>query len=122
MNLRFGLVALAVAALGCSGGSSSTAPNTNTDTFGGSATATSVDVNMPQVVFNPNHIDIAQNGTVRFVFTNVAHDVRFNGVAGAPADILATSNVTVTRTFSTKGTFPVVCTLHSNMTATIVVH
>ena len=105
-----------------SGSNSNPAAPTNTDTFGGSATATSVDVNMPGVVFAPNRIDIAKGGVIRFIVTAVAHDVRFNGVTGAPADILATSNVTVSRTFATAGTFPIVCTLHSNMTGTVIVH
>lgn len=112
----------------CGGGDKSTGPagttntNTSTNTFGGSATATLVVVNMPGTTFNPNNIDIAQNGVVQFVFADVTHDVRFNGAAGAPADILATQNVTVNRTFATKGTFPFVCTLHANMTGTVVVH
>lgn len=105
-----------------SGSNSNPAAPTNTDTFGGSATATYVDVNMPGVVFAPNRIDIAKGGVIRFIFTAVAHDVRFNGVTGAPADILATSNVTVSRTFATAGTFPIVCTLHSNMTGAVIVH
>ena len=121
--VRLAVVAAVVVMTACSGGSKSspTAP-TNVDTFGGSATALSVDVNMPGVVFAPNRIDIAKGGVIRFIFTTIAHDVRFNGVTGAPADIQATSNVTVSRTFATAGTFPIVCTLHSNMTGTVVVH
>lgn len=127
------LLALAslLACAACGGGSSSpTASNnngtntttTNTDTFGGSATATLVDVSMPGTSFNPNHIDIAQGGTVRFTFTDVAHDVRFNNAAGAPSDILATSNATVTRVFANKGTFNFLCTIHANMNGVVTVH
>ncbi len=105
---------------GCSGGES-TAP-TNTDTFGGSATATSVDVLMPGLVYTPNRVDIAQGGTVRFVFAALAHDVRFNSSTGAPADVQVTANATVSRTFATKGSFPFLCTLHANMTGTVTVH
>ena len=126
---RFLLLAAVVVVTACGGSSDSsskassspTAP-TNTDTFGGSATATSVDVNMPGVVFAPNRIDIAKGGVIRFIFTAIAHDVRFNGATGAPADIQATSNVTVSRTFATAGTFPIVCTLHAGMTGTVIVH
>jgi plastocyanin len=106
---------------GACSGSESTAP-TNTDTFGGSATATSVDVTMPGLVYTPNRIDIAQGGTVRFIFAALAHDVRFNGATGVPADIQVTANATVSRTFATKGAFPFLCTLHANMTGTVTVH
>jgi plastocyanin len=114
------LIALAAALLaaGCSG-SSPTAP---ADTFGGSATALSVDVTMPGTAFNPNHIDIAKGGVVRFIFAALEHDVRFGGNASAPSDILVTSNATVTRTFANAGTFTFLCTLHANMSGVVVVH
>ena len=82
----------------------------------------SVDVTMPAVKYTPNRIDIAMGGTIRFVFSTVAHDVRFNGTAGAPADIPVRTNETVNRTFSARGTFPFLCTLHDNMTGAVVVH
>jgi plastocyanin len=119
-------MAVASFAGACGGGGSdkSTGPTggSNTNTTGGSATATLVDVNMPGVVYAPNLIDIAQGGTVRFVFTAVAHDVRFNGAAGAPADVGVTTNLTVSRTFATKGSFAFLCTLHANMTGVVTVH
>lgn len=118
MHRRFAALAATALFAGCSG---STEPK-QADTIGGSATATAIDVNMPGVVYTPSHIDIAQGGVIRFIFAAVAHDVRFNGAAGAPADVLVTSNTTVARTFSTKGTFAFLCTLHDNMTGTVVVH
>ncbi len=108
-------------AAGCSGSSSPTS-STNTDAFGGSATATSVNVTMPDVVYNPNHIDIGRNGVVNFVFASTAHDVRFGGNAQAPSDILVSSNTTVSRTFTNAGTFTFLCTLHANMSGVVVVH
>lgn len=114
------LLAVAVAVAGCS--KSGTTDSTPTDTFGGSATTTSFNVTMPDVVFVPNHVDIARGGTIHFVFASVTHDVRFNGAAGAPADILATTNQTVDRTFNTAGSYAIVCTLHANMTGTVIVH
>jgi len=127
MILRLGLLCAAAFALGCSSGSSAgsgygpTAPAT-AETFGGSATAQSVDVTMPAEKYTPNHIDIAKGGVVRFIFTALAHDVRFGGNAAAPADILATANATVSRTFANTGSFAFLCTLHANMTGTVVVH
>ena len=121
-------IAAVVFAAGCSSGSgssTSTGPTTTpttTDTFGGSATATSVDVTMPSVVYTPNRIDIAKGGTIRFIFAALAHDVRFGGNAQAPSDIPVTSNTTVSRTFANSGTFTFLCTLHANMTGTVVVH
>jgi plastocyanin len=115
------LIAVAVLSLGCSSKSDTTAP-VSTDTFGGSATATSVDVMMPSVVYAPNRIDIARGGTVRFVFAALAHDVRFNGNTSAPTDILVSSNTTISRTFANTGTFAFLCTLHANMTGTVTVH
>lgn len=112
------MLAAAFLAAGCSG-SEPTAP---ADTFGGSATALSVDVTMPGTAFIPNHIDIARGGVVRFVFAALAHDVRFGGNTSAPDDILVTSNTTVTRTFANAGTFTFLCTLHANMSGTVVVH
>jgi plastocyanin len=121
-------VVLALLIAGC-GSKSSTAPGTtgttgttSQDTNGGSATATSVDVTMPGERYIPNHIDIAKGGIVRFIFSAIAHDVRFNGATGAPGDILATTDATVSRTFATSGTYAFVCTLHANMTGTVVVH
>ncbi len=104
------------------GGSQPTPPPAVVDTFGGSPTALSVDVTMPSVVFTPNNIDIAQGGEVRFIFASLSHDVRFNGAANAPADILTSSNVTVSRTFPVQGTYAFLCTIHSNMNGRVVVH
>jgi plastocyanin len=115
------LIAVAVFTLGCSSKSDLTAP-ASTDTFGGSASATSVDVTMPSVVYTPNRIDIAKGGTVRFIFAALAHDVRFNGNTSAPADILVSSNTTISRTFANAGTFAFLCTLHANMSGTVTVH
>jgi plastocyanin len=109
-------------AASCSGSDSSPTGTSSTDTFGGSATATVVSVTMPDVVYNPNHIDIARNGVVNFVFAGIAHDVRFGGNAQAPSDIIVSSNVTVSRTFTNAGTFTFLCTLHANMSGVVVVH
>lgn len=85
------------------------------------APATAVTVNMPGTSFSPAVFDIAQNGTVTFIFPALAHNVVFGGAAGAPADIPIVSNTTVTRTFGTKGTYNFSCTIHSGMNGTVTV-
>ena len=78
---------------------------------------------MLPLAYTPVQTDIAQGGSVTFVFVPQAHNVFFNVVAGAPADIPGeVSNQNVTRTFNTKGTFGYKCTLHPEMVATIIVH
>jgi plastocyanin len=112
---------LPLAALAC--GSGSEAPTQAPPvTTGGSPTALSVDVNMPALLFVPSQIDIAQGGTLQFVFTAVQHNVIFAVTPGAPANIDVTNNATVVRQFNTKGTFSFTCTLHFNMNGTVVVH
>ncbi len=100
---------------------STSEPTAPADTSGGSATALSVDVTMPGTRFLPNRIDLAQGGVVRFVFSALPHDVRFSGGA-TPADIPVTSNATVSRSFAARGTFNFLCSLHANMSGTVVVH
>jgi plastocyanin len=50
----------------------------------------------------------------------VAHNVTFT-TSGAPASIPGTSNAAVGVVFPNIGTFPFYCTLHANMTGTVVV-
>jgi len=84
---------------------------------------TSQNVYMLPFAYTPVQTDIAKGGTVTFVFVPQAHNVFFNVVTGAPADIPGeVSNQSVTRTFNTKGTFGYKCTLHPEMVASIVVH
>ena len=120
IGFRPAFVLAAALAVGCGGGS--TAPAADPDTFGGSATTISLDVSMPGNRYMPNRIDVAQGAVVRFMFPSDLHDVRFNGNPSAPADILAIAGTTVSRTFAVKGTIPFLCTLHANMSGTIVVH
>jgi plastocyanin len=48
--------------------------------------------------------------------------VIFNAVTGAPEDIVGVNTSTIiSRTFSTVGTFPYQCTIHSGMTGSVVV-
>lgn len=72
--------------------------------------------------FSPGQVDISVGGTVTWNFSDITeHNVSFSGT-GAPANIGNTLTGSVTRTFSTVGTFPYACSLHAGMTGTVVVH
>jgi len=82
----------------------------------------SVDVSMPGLTFSPADIVVKVNGTVRFIFPSLNHNVIFTPrIAGAPVDIGILTNQTISRTFATVGVFPFVCSLHNGMVGTVVV-
>jgi plastocyanin len=69
--------------------------------------------------FAPNTLEIGVGETVTWVFGPISHDVQFSQLEGAPANIGISVNSNVSRTFTTAGVFPYLCTLHSGMTGTI---
>jgi large repetitive protein len=76
-------------------------------------------VTMPGNVFVPFLVQIARGGMVTWVFGAVPHNVIFASATGAPADINIVSNVPVTRTFATIGTFRYDCTIHPGMSGVV---
>ena len=97
-------------------GSSSTAPN-NTP---GTVTATS------NLQFTPSSITVTQSGapaTVTWVFQSVAHTVTWDTQpAGATVtNIGATSGASVSRDFPVMGTYTYHCSIHPQMTGTVIV-
>ena len=77
---------------------------------------TSVTVNMPGLTFAPFRATLKQGGTVTYVFPALAHNVIFERVPGAPADIPGqVSNQSVSRTFPTVRLYKYTCTLHPGM-------
>lgn len=83
---------------------------------------TTADVFMPGLTFSPFETVVKQGGTVRFIFPALVHNVIWDRrLAGSPADINITSNVTVARTFPTAGVFHFTCTLHPGMDGTVIV-
>ncbi|MBA3467101.1 MAG: Ig-like domain-containing protein [Gemmatimonadaceae bacterium] len=76
---------------------------------------------MPGNSFSPFNLSVKVNGTVRFEFPSAPHNVIFNSKPGVPADIQFTSNETVSRIFSTVGTFPYDCTVHPGMSGQVTV-
>ena len=73
-----------------------------------------------QSLFSPADVTVERGGTVNWTFQSLAHNVTFSS-GGAPANITESANTTVSRTFSTVGTFPYSCTLHSGMNGTVTV-
>ena len=132
MRNRILLVGFAIVCAAACSKSGSTAPatnnnntNNNTPTNTGNGTNTTPNtVNATTSdTFDPSTMSVAVGTTVSFVFAATAHNVTFNAVAGAPADIPGNNaNTTITREFDAVGTFPYQCTIHSNMTGTITVH
>lgn len=111
----------AVAAIACGAGmwacSSSTDNSKTTTTNGGGSVVTATTAN----TFTPNPLSVTVGTTVTFVFEAVTHNVTFAGATGAPSNISDAVNTSVTRTFSTVGTFSFVCTLHPGMSGAVIV-
>jgi plastocyanin len=106
----------------CSGGGgTSTSPLTT----GGNGTPSQPATNQVLATlgnaFNPATLTVTKGTEVSFSFATT-HNVTFAATAGAPANIGDTSTGTVTRTFSTAGTFNYQCTIHSGMTGVVIVN
>lgn len=71
--------------------------------------------------FSPQSVDIAASGTVTWTFAAL-HNVTFDQVAGAPANITDQSSGTAQRSFAQAGSFPFHCTIHPGMAGSVVVH
>ena len=76
----------------------------------------------PSIAFNPSSVKIASGGTITFDFGSVAHNVYFDAVSGAPADIPGNNaSSSITRTFASPGTYGYSCHIHPGMRGVIVV-
>lgn len=71
--------------------------------------------------FNPTTVTIARTATVTWQWAGLSHNVTFDAVTGAPADIPTRSTGQESRQFNTAGTFPYQCTLHAGMTGQVIV-
>jgi len=74
----------------------------------------------PSLTFTPSTLDVNAGDNVTFAFASVPHNVFFTQQAGAPADIAGNNtNVSITRTFATAGTYTYTCHIHPSMQGTI---
>ncbi|HEU4799858.1 MAG TPA: plastocyanin/azurin family copper-binding protein [Gemmatimonadales bacterium] len=118
MTTRYFMPALAVAALlaaGLASGCSDDDPNEpNPPPASADVTATN------GLTFNPASVQVATGGEVTWEFEATGHNVTFDAVAGAPADIGGSNaDVSISRTFAAAGTFPYVCTIHPGMSGSV---
>jgi plastocyanin len=79
------------------------------------------EVTAPQFAFVPQVADVAAGGKVTWTVAGIHHTVAFT-TSGAPADIPEMLFQSVSRTFSTPGTFQYRCTIHNAMRGTVRVH
>jgi plastocyanin len=117
ISRQYALTFLAVlSACGGGGAGTVTAPQPGPPAMTATVNAT------PDIAFNPSPVKIVPGGTITFAFGSVAHNVYFNAVAGAPADIPGNNaGTSVSRTFASAGTYVYNCHIHPGMTGTIVV-
>ena len=78
---------------------------------------------LPSLAFNPRQVTIDAGQNVTFDFGSIAHNVIFdNRAATTPADIVGTNvNESISRTFTTAGTYNYHCNIHPGMAGVIVV-
>jgi plastocyanin len=90
-------------------------------------TTTAVLIQTVQVAnnsFSPSNLNNVQLGTTviwEWQGTTALHNVTFDAVAGAPADIPDRNTGEAQRTFNTAGTFPYHCTNHVGMNGSITI-
>jgi plastocyanin len=108
------LAALTLAA--CSGGGYGKISSPPPPPPGNTITAT------PGLAFGPASLTVGVGDAVTFDFQSVPHNVFFDALTGAPADITGSNaNVSVQRTFTTAGTYHYSCHIHPSMQGTVVV-
>ena len=76
----------------------------------------------PTLAFDPGTLTTGAGHTVTFAFGSVGHNIFFDPATGAPADIPGVNaNTSVSRAFTTAGTYTYSCHIHPSMHGTVVV-
>lgn len=76
--------------------------------------ATTKTVQLKGVQFSPRSVTIRKNDRIKFKWAGGTHNL-----IGYKANVAPKSSGTKTITFTKKGTFKYLCTLHANMTTTV---
>lgn len=94
------------------GGISSPPPTTNPLTITASTS----------LAFTPPTLTVSVGDKVTFAFQSIAHNAFFDPQTGAPANIDGSNaNTSITRVFTTSGTYHYTCHIHPFMQGTVVV-
>ena len=118
-NLTLATAVLAAGLVGCG---SSGASGSGTMGPPGPSPQTATVAATAQLAFSPNAVTIAPGGTVTFAFGTVGHAVKLDTGTNPPGDITGVNaNTSISRTFSTAGTYTFHGTIHPQMTGTIIV-
>ena len=84
---------------------------------------TSAAVSLQNLAFNPDSVVVQSGGTVTWTWNDGAtqHNVTFTSGPARPPDSPTKASGTFAPTFTTAGTYGYHCTIHGNMTGTVVV-
>lgn len=120
MSTRRNMPGLAIAALLVAGLATGCSDDSNGPNNPNPPPASADVVATNGLAFSPSTARVATGGEVTWEFEATGHNVTFDAVAGAPADIGGSNaNVSISRTFATSGTFPYHCTIHPGMNGSV---
>jgi plastocyanin len=114
--LRAIVSVLALALAGC-GSKSATSPSGSSGTSSATVSMPTADYGTGSSMFSPGSVTINAGGSV----TWKNDDAQDHTTTSSGWDLKVTAGNTVSRAFATKGTFLYHCTIHTNMTGTIIV-